>query len=150
MQTKILLIQVNNSLIINEWGIFDKKIAGFGIQIGLNRKLTKFSIYKIAKALRSKKARSDTINVREGGNLPYTYVGSILKIYKNKKHSSILFRNSLSLINFEISVPIFSPLIRFLFIFKHRNGNKKTTFYLRKHSSVKGKINFNYVLSKYF
>ncbi len=116
-------------------------------EFGLNQKLTKFSIRAIAFGLRSKKARSDTIRVRDGGNLAYRYVGKIIKIRKshNSLNNSILFRNVVDLASFEIIMPLFSPLVTYA-RFTETNAKRANAYYLRTAAPVKSKLVFQYVI----
>lgn len=114
----------------------------------LNQKITKFNIREIAYKLRSKKARSDEIRVRDGGNQKYRYLGKILKFYQahNSLNNGVLFRNNLDGVSFEIYLPLFSPLIT-QSSFKGRN-KKSNLYILRKKAPVKSKTDFNYVIEE--
>lgn len=114
----------------------------------LNQKITKFNIREIAYKLRSKKARSDEIRVRDGGNQKYRYLGKILKFYKshNGLNNGVLFRNNLHGVSFEIYLPLFSPLITNS---SFKGKNKKSNLYLlRRLAPVKSKTSFDYVIEE--
>jgi ribosomal protein L19 len=129
---------------IKEAFILGKMICEFT----LNRKITKFDIYAISYAHRSKKARSDTIRVREGGNLFYRYVGKIIKFRKahNPINTSILLRNVLDLASFELVVPVISSLVTNFFVAMIRKCKILHAYHLRWVAPVKSKVTFQYVM----
>ena len=126
------------------------KLDNFAVigDFSLNQKITKFNMSEIAYKLRSKKARSDTIRVRDGGNQKYRYLGKILKFYRshNSLNNGVLFRNNLDGVSFEIYLPIFSPLIT-QSLFKGKN-KKSNLYVLRKSAPVKSKTVFDYVIEE--
>ena len=115
MEKKTIIIKRVLREIIQKSLILDVNLyKGAVVEFALAQKLTKFDIYSILYSLRSKKQRSHEIQVRSGGNLPYQYMGKILSIktpFKDKLESSIILRNVIELISFEINIKIFSPLI---------------------------------------
>ena len=116
------------------------------VAFDLNRKLTKFDIGAIAYRLRSKKARSDTINVREGGMQFYRYAGKVIKFRKTHDpiNSSVALRNTLERTPFEISVPIFSPLVTNDNYAANPRKARRNAYFLRNAAPAKSKIPFNY------
>jgi ribosomal protein L19 len=117
-------------------------------EFGLNQKITKFNMRELRIKLRSKKARSDEIRVREGGNQKYRYLGKILKYYHghNSLNNGVLFRNNLDAASFEMYLPLFSPLITHA---SFMSKNKKSNLYvLRKSSPVRSKVQFDYVIDE--
>jgi ribosomal protein L19 len=125
-----------------------KQNAG-NCEFGLNQKLTKFDIRAIAYKQRSKKARSDEIRVREGGQLAYRYVGKVIKFRRshNSLNNSILFRNVVDLASFELIMPIFSPLVTYT-NFSQTKHKRTNAYYLRNTAPVKSKVEFNYVIEE--
>lgn len=111
--------------------------------VGLDRRYTKFDIRSIAHKQRSKKARSDTITVREGGNLFYHMEGKLIRFKKNHDpiNNSILFRNNIDLTSFEMTIPVFSPLTTKI----NTTGNmKRKAYHLRTAAPHKSKLDFEY------
>jgi len=119
------------------------------VDIWLDPRLTQFDIGAIAKRKRSKKARSDQIIVRAGGQQRYRYSGKIIKLknHHNGINNSILLRNIVELASFEISVPVFAILATDVFYQKHHAEKTRAhSYHLRKSSPVKSKSVFNYVI----
>ncbi len=111
---KLILQEVTTKIIQKTLILNVELYKGAIVEFGLAQKLTKFNIYAILYSLRSKKQRSHEIQVRAGGMLLYQYMGKILKIkkpFKDKLSASILLRNVVDLVSFEMNIKIFSPLI---------------------------------------
>ena len=109
----------------------------------LDKRFTKFDIKSIAHKQRSKKARSDTITVREGGNLAYHMEGKLIRFKKNHNpiNNSMLIRNNVDLTSFEITIPVFSPLTTKL---ATAGEMKRKAYHLRKAPPHKSKLEFEY------
>jgi len=109
----------------------------------LDRRFTKFDIKSIAHKQRSKKARSDTITVREGGNLAYHMEGKLIRFKKNHNpiNNSMLIRNNVDLTSFEMVIPVFSPLATKI---SASGRMKRKAYHLRKAAPHKSKLEFEY------
>lgn len=150
---KQILNRVVNETILKSHNINQKLFKGAIGTVGLSQKMTKFDIYAILYAQRSKKQRSNEIRVRTGGLQKYQYTGKILKIKKSLKDKlavSLLIRNLTDLVSFEINLPLFSPLITHFEvknILSNRNKLPRAhSYYLRKTQPVKSQTEFNYVI----
>ena len=120
----------------------------------LATKMTKFDIYSILFAQRSKKQRSNEIRVRSGGMQQYQYMGKILDLKKSRKDPlslGIIIRNVVDLVSFELNLKIFSPLITNFELKTPKNLKsnfaRSNSFFLRRSHPVKAKSEFNYVLT---
>ena len=115
----------------------------------LNKKLTKFDIGAITRRIRSKKARSDSINVRAGGDQAYRYSGKILKFRRshNGANNAVLIRNVVELASFEITIPVLSPLVTNAIYPRVNVANTRgNAYYLRTAAPVKSKTEFKYII----
>ena len=147
--TKVFLNQVTAKMLATLKTTLNNS-QGSAIEIHLLPRFTKYNIKQILYAQRSKKARSDEIRVRDGGNLHYRYVGTIIKLNlkHNKLNSTTLFRNVLSLVSFEINFQLFSPMVKKFHIFNQKRFSKNKRYYLRKKSRKISKINFDYIINE--
>ncbi len=152
---KIILQEVINKIIQKPLILNYKLYKGTIVEFGLSQKLTKFNIFEILYSLRSKKQRSHEIQVRAGGMLSYQYMGKILRIkkpFKDKLSLSIILRNVVDLISFEINIKIYSPLVTKMnikFAEKYLQGfPRSNSFFLRKKSPVASRSAFIYVNNK--
>jgi len=151
---KLILQRVVNEIIQKPLILNINFYKGAIIEFSLAQKLTKFDIYSILYSLRSKKQRSNEIQVRSGGMLLYQYMGKILRIkkpYKDKLTTAIIFRNIVDLVSFEINIKIFSPLIIKMNIKIPENYlhgfPRSNSFFLRKKPPVLSKTHFIYTQS---
>lgn len=149
----INLYRITNELIQKILILTKNFNKGAIVEFALAQKFTKFDIYAILYSLRSKKQRSNEIKVREGGNLPYRYMGKILKIKnpsKDKLSTAIILRNVVDLVSFEMNMKIFSPLITKMNI-KIAESQlrflRSNSFFLRRKPPVASKSPWIYVIA---
>lgn len=130
--------------------LYDRPLAkprGRIIEIAYHPQMTYFNIQDFIH--QSKKLRSHKVDVKEKAILQYTIVGKCLHYKKNQLNTSFIIRNIINLTSFEMTFPLFTPIITLFFIRNYKLSSeykKSNKYYLRKKAPVKSLVKFDYVI----
>lgn len=118
------------------------------LELIFNKKLTAFNANNFIK--RSKKGAS-ALKYSKTDVLQYSMVGKCIKYNLSGTGTTFTIRNVIDLASYEMTLSLWSPLIKYFCIrdYKERRlkYTKSTQYFLRTHSPVRSMVSFHYVMS---